>query len=329
MGKPADASSDQARTDDFDFVSKLPEGPQRFLARAIAHGLERGRRTPGDFIRHFPPSEIMKGLAGNAERRAFILASTTGMKEKIALKKSWEDAARDLDLAMAEAETNAEAVVKLFAADDRVRHLDAQKLWDFLSEGEFWNAAPADKTATKVAREHVAYLLEGALEEELIDQRDVVEAITVPELSDRLPREHLGALLRVALENGKERRTFTAVDLIATTGPRLLVQHVPLTHLWNKVVHPRIARRHGYLPSEDAAALGAPLDDGPAESDSTALLPYDAEEITRVMPGAALTAELGSGVTSSNGQRGTRDDPFDVEEVEGFMVPIEDAVKAV
>src|SRR5215475_13474266 len=153
MSNIVDASPRHAAADNFGFVSTLEEGRQRFLSRAIEHGLKRGRRTPGDFLRHFPPSAIMKGLEHNATLRAFILASTTGIKEKIALKKTWEDAAADLKLAFEERETSAEAIVDLFTADDRVRHLDGQKLWQFLSEGDFWNV----DDAAGVTRGHIAY----------------------------------------------------------------------------------------------------------------------------------------------------------------------------
>src|SRR5436305_422475 len=121
MSKIADTSSRHAAADGLGFVSGLDDGRQRFLARAIGHSLERGRRTPDDLLRHFPPSAIMKGLEHNAELRAFILASTTGIKQKIALKKSWQDAATDLRLALDERETNAEAIVELFTADECVR----------------------------------------------------------------------------------------------------------------------------------------------------------------------------------------------------------------
>jgi len=294
MSKTADASSNHAADDRFAFVSTLVDGRQRFLARALEHGLRRGRRTAGDLLRHFPPSAIMRGLEHNAELRARILASTTGIREKIALKKSWEDAAADLRLAFDEGETTAEAIVELFTADECVRHLDAQKLWQFLSEGEFWNVAPADEAAANVAREHVAYLLDSALEEELLDQRDVVDAITVAELANRLPREHLGALLRSALEKGESRRTFTAVDLFATTGPSVLVQCVPLAHLWNAVVRPRIARRHGYEASQDPSAWSIPPTPAATPNEGATFL-EDPEEITRVIPGPTFAANLGRG----------------------------------
>ena len=361
-----DLATRHAVPDGFQFVSTLDEAAQRFLARAIAHALARGRRTPGDLLRHFPPSAIMKGLAQNAELRAFILASTTGIKEKIALRKSWEDAAADLRLAFDEGETTAEAIVELFPADACVRHLEAQKLWQFLGEGDFWNVAPSDQAATGIAREHVAYLLDSALEEELLDQRDIVEAITVPELADRLPREHLGALLRCALDNGKNRLSFTAVDLLGTTGPRILVQYVPLPHLWNAVVRPRIARRHGYEGSQEPSARSVaaslapaspappgPMPASPIPASPTAANPAppnegvvlhqdDHEEITRVMPGATFLPKPGTGAPAKPGrdvpnkpgasragaQRPAREDPFADEATEGHIVMIDDAVKA-
>lgn len=340
MSNIVNASSRHAAADDFGFVSTLEEGRQRFLARAIEHGLKRGRRTPGDFLRHFPPSAIMKGLENNATLRAFILASTTGIKEKIALKKTWEDAAADLKLAVDERETSAEAIVELFTADDRVRHLDEQKLWLFLTEGEFWNADDAGG----INRTHIAYLLDAALEEELLDQRDVVEAITVNELANRLPREHLGAVLRCALDNGEKRRTFTAVDLLASAGPRVLVQHVPLAHIWNAVVRPRIARRHGYEGSTEHSAVNSAPNPAPNPAPKTErafMYGDDPEEITRVMPGPPFMEKVGSAPTKPHrevpakstarmaAQRPAREDPFDDSPVEGDIVIIEDTAKAI
>jgi hypothetical protein len=354
VSKIADVTSRQPTADAFGFVSTLAEGNQRFLARALAHGLKRGRRTPGDFLRHFPPSVIMKGLEQNAQLRAFILVSTTGIREKIALRKSWEDAATDLKLAFDEGETNAEAIVELFTPDDCVRHLEAQKLWQFLTEGEFWNAATGNGAAARVAQEHVAYLLDSSLEEELIDQRDIVEAITVPELANRLPREQLGALLRCALESGVKRRTFTAVDLIGTVGPRVLVEYVPLSHLWNAVVRPRIAKRHGYEASQEPSPWSIPAEPTAIPAESTAipaeptpprnevvLHGEDPDEITRVMPGAAISAILASVAPAKAGRdaatkaqtpagvRLVREDPFDDAEIDSAIVMIDEAAKAI
>ncbi|HEX3593872.1 MAG TPA: hypothetical protein VHU80_02190, partial [Polyangiaceae bacterium] len=228
------------------FLSTFKEGDQRFLAYAIEHSFVCGRRTPQDFIRHFPPRAIMKGLENQAGLRAAILVLTTGLKQKIALKKEWEDAATDLQIALDEGETDAESIVALFDADDRVRYLDAQKIWSFLTEGEFWKAS-TNKTQADVARNHIAFMLERALADKLISHRDVVEGVTVEELANRLPKAELGRLIQCALQNADRGSTFTEADLLATTPARTLVQYVPLSHLWDNVVVPKIARRHNYV----------------------------------------------------------------------------------
>ena len=120
------------------FVSRLGHGKERFLAHVIEQGLEVGRRTPEDFIRHFPPGMIMLGLGDRPDLRANILVLTTGVKLKIALKKSAETSGEDLQIALDEQETDAESIVLLFHPDDRVRYLDHRKLWSFVTEGEFW-----------------------------------------------------------------------------------------------------------------------------------------------------------------------------------------------
>src|SRR5262245_44908794 len=189
-------TDDTARheTGDPTFISALKEGHQRFLAHAIEHSFVCGRRTAQDFIRHFPPDAIMKGLEHQAELRATILVLTTGLKQKIALKKEWQDAGTDLQIALDEGETDAESIVSLFAPDDRVRYLDPRKIWAFLVEGEFWRASSSTKGAADVPRNHMSFLLERALEDKLMTHRDVVEGITVDELANRLPKAELGRL---------------------------------------------------------------------------------------------------------------------------------------
>jgi hypothetical protein len=251
--------------DAFTFTSRLGDGRQRFLARAVEHGLHCGRRATDDFIRHFPPSSIMKGLEDHPELRASILVATTGVKEKIALRKSWQDAAADLELALEEGETNSQAIVELFQPDDRVRYLEAPRIWAFVSEGEFWRVADHDKASAALAQGHIAYLLESALDEALINARDVVDAVTVRELSNRLPREELGAVLRRALENADQGVKFGEADLLATTPPRVLVQHVPLVQIWEAVVRQRIAQRQGFESAPDAKSRSVVRESSPEE----------------------------------------------------------------
>ena len=228
------------------FQSALKEGHQRFLAHVIEHSLSCGRRTAEDFVRHFTPRTIMKGLEHEPALRASILVLTTGLKEKIALKKEWEDATVDLQIALEEGETDANSVVALFGADDRVRFLDPAKIWQFINEGEFWKSSSSNKVHADVARNHIAFMLERAFEDKLITHRDVVEGVSVEELANRLPKAELGRIIMHALQNADRGTSFTEADLIATTPPRTLVQYVPLAHLWESVIVPKIAERHGY-----------------------------------------------------------------------------------
>jgi hypothetical protein len=246
-------TDDTARqeTGDPTFISALKEGHQRFLAHAIEHSFVCGRRTAQDFIRHFSPLDIMKGLEHQPELRATILVLTTGLKQKIALKKEWQDAGTDLQIALDEGETDAESIVALFAPDDRVRYLDPRKIWNFLVEGEFWRAS-ANKGAQDVPRNHVAFMLERALEDKLLSHRDVVEGITVDELANRLPKAELGRLIQCALKNADKLTVFSEGDLLATTPPRTLVQYVPLPHIWDTVIIPKVAERHGYAAAREA-----------------------------------------------------------------------------
>jgi hypothetical protein len=68
----------------------------------------------------------------------------------------------------------------------------------------------------------------------------------VDELATRLPKAELGKIIQCALHNADQGMPFTQTDLLATTPPRVLVQYVPLPHLWEAVVVTKIAERHGY-----------------------------------------------------------------------------------
>jgi hypothetical protein len=228
------------------FESKLADGRQRFLACAIEHALLSGRRNARDFIRHFPPELIMEGMSDHPELRAGILAQTTGLKMKIAAKKSWQSAAEDLRIALSEGETNPETVVSVFHPDDRIRYLDAPRLWAFLAEGEFWNVAPTKSEEHRIAKQHIAFLLDRALIDGLVNHRTIIEGITVAELATRLPKAELGKIIEGALAAGQRKAPFTEVELwLALTAP-VLVEYVPLAHLWNLVIAPKVAETHGY-----------------------------------------------------------------------------------
>jgi hypothetical protein len=257
----SDEASDGAGAAAPSFESKLETGRERFLAHAIEHALEVGRRTAADFVRHFPPSAIMEGLAAQPDLRAKILAFTTGIKPRIAVKKAWQSAGEDLQIALDERETDEETIVDAIDPDDRVRYLDSTKLWRFLIEGEFWNVSVSSKDDHRRARLHVAYLLERALIDRLVTHQDVVLGISVNELALRLPKAELGKIIEAALERGRSKKPFTDADLLAARPPDILVEHVPLPHIWNTVIEPKVASVHGYVGAPGAPSIAPPSQD--------------------------------------------------------------------
>lgn len=239
------------------FESKLTDGRQRFLAHLIEHAFATSRRSAADFIRHFPPEVIMEGIAEHPELRASILSQTTGLKVKIALKKSWQSAAEDLRIALTEGETNAQSVVSVFNPDDRVRYLPRNKIWAFLIEGDFFNVTANRTNDYRIAKQHVAFLLDRALNDGLLTHRDIVDGVTVTELSTRLPKAELGKIIDGALSAGRNKKPFTDLELWAALTAPVLVEYVPLPHVWSTVVVPKIAIAHGFS-TESAAGQAAP-----------------------------------------------------------------------
>lgn len=229
------------------FESELPQGPQRFLAYVIEHALSVGQRTANDFIRFFPPAAIMHGLRDQAALRANIMVIATGLRPKIALKKSAEACAEDLQIALEEAEADAETVVTLFDPDDRVRYLDPVKLWSFVTEGDFWKTSRTNDEAYGRAKKLVAYMIDRALVDGLLTHRDILEGISVHELAKLLPREAIGNVIAAALAAGRSAKPFVDRDLLAEVPPSILVEHVPLSVLWEGIVVPRIAEGHRFV----------------------------------------------------------------------------------
>lgn len=239
-------------------VSNLGTGRERFLAHVIEHGFEVGRRTPEDFVRHFPPATIMAGLKDQPRLRASILVSTTGVKERVALKKNWESAAQDLEIALQEGETTAAVIVSLFQMDDRVRYLDHKALWAYVTEGEFWKISPSRQKEYAAAKAHMAFMLARGLEDKLLTHADIVNGITVEELASRLPKSELGKIIKGALECGKRNSPFTEADLLGSMPPETLVNYLPLFQVWDAIVERKIAIEHGYAQAPARSSSHAP-----------------------------------------------------------------------
>ena len=248
----AEKQGEATEQEDRPYTSKLGHGRERFLAHVVEYALSSGRRTPEDFIRHFPPATIMVGLRDRPSLRADILVTTTGIKFRIAVKKSAESAGEDLQIALDEAETSPATVVSLFAPDDRVRHLSDKALWQFLIEDAFWSAPSSDTAASKKATENVAFMLDRALQDKLITHRDIIDGISVQRIAKLLPRTELEKIITAALSVGQETKPFTEAGLVNAVGSQTLLAHVPLADVWNSMIVPKIAEAHGFVEPPEA-----------------------------------------------------------------------------
>src|SRR6478609_3833876 len=239
MGKTSTGSA-------FTFKSSLKTGAERFLAQALAHALAQGFRTADDFLRHFKPLDLMVALESAHELRAEILVKAAGVHQKIAIKKSTTSGAEDLRIAIEEGLTDAAAILELFPPDDRVRYLEASKLWAFLVEDEFWSTLNAEANRER-AIGRMTFTLENALREDLISLADIADGITFEMLSTRLPHKELQKLVAHALRLGRERKPLTEEALLESVSLPQIVGYVPLEHVWKSVIVERVAKPAGFL----------------------------------------------------------------------------------
>ncbi|HWZ87500.1 MAG TPA: hypothetical protein VNW92_01585, partial [Polyangiaceae bacterium] len=235
----------------------MKTGAERFLSQAIVHALAQGFRSPDDFLRHFKPLDIMQALESAHELRADILVKAAGVHQKIALKKSTTSGAEDLRIAIDEGLTDAAAILELFPPDERVRHLDASKLWTFLVEDEFWSTLNAEANRDR-AIGRMTFTLENALSEDLLSLADIADGISFEMISLRLPHKELQKLVAHALKLGRERKPLTEDAFLESISLQSLVGFIPLEHVWKSVVVDRVAGPHGFTGATGAAKPAAP-----------------------------------------------------------------------
>lgn len=232
------------------FVSSLGKGREAFHSEVTEYCLRIGERTPEDFLRHFSCSKMMISLSSRPMERARIISELTGVHERVANKLSPENAGETLQIALDEGVTTPKDIVRLFQADDRQRYLNRHELWAFDIEGQPWKASPNDGVAHGRAEKYIAYLIDRAIENLLVSHEEIVRALGVVKLAGWLPSELLGQIIEASL---KKSDKFTEEDLLHAAPPSLLVAHVPLDYLWDKVVVPLIAEAHDYAAKSSDA----------------------------------------------------------------------------
>lgn len=250
------------------FKSELAGARERFLAQVLVHGFEDGWRTADDFLREFPPMTIMEALSSADGLRARILVMAAGVHERLAQKKSIASAGEDLALALQEGVTDAASVLEIFTPDDRVRYLDAAKLWSFLTAGDFWKTRAQD-ASHKRAVARMTFILERALAENLITLKDFADGVTFEEIADRLPVLELKKVVTHALKASRSGEPLNEVSLTEVVPLPTLVGYLPLDHVWRGVVLEKIA-----APLQFGKAERVPTQPGKnGESKSASLKP--------------------------------------------------------
>jgi hypothetical protein len=230
--------------------SNLPTGRERFLADVVQFAFTDGWRSPDDFLRHFGPRTLINGLANDEPLKVRVLTSTTRVNERLAARKTNASAAEDLALALDSGLTNAEQLLALIPPDDRVRNLDASKLWAFLTEIEFWKGQADDPRERERYVQRVTFILESALHEGVLRLQDIADGIGFKRIANSLPRAELQRVVEHALSRAREGQRLTEEQLLEAVPLRSLMAHIPLEHTWSEVVLARLAR-----PLQFVAAL--------------------------------------------------------------------------
>lgn len=286
-----------------EYASTLSAGLPSFLSAVVEHSLDTGLRQAEDFLRHFSPHSIMRALAAEPAHRGRILEATTGLRSRIASKKSPESSAEDLQIALDEGITDADTVVSLLNPDERVRFLDAQMLWAFVIEPGYGNGSAEHGDQIREIRTHTSFIIERALSEGLISHRDVVSAISVPTLVDRLPRAELATVFERVLEEGREGMAFTDELLFDMVPMPVIVAHVALATLWDWVITAKIAVPLGLMPEPSGVAADeedeALFDEREAHPDASH---GPKQDVTVIIDGEATAPDDGTALRSMGGR---------------------------
>lgn len=252
MSHPSEVESPET------YPSDLASTSSRWLSRALQHTLANAWQTADDFLQHFGPEAIMQALADADELRTRLLVKLANVHEKIAAKKSLTSATEDLRLALDEHVTTPEAVLELFPADDRIRHLKAQLLWRFMFEDAFYNTTSKEgDTAHQRAVGRLAFLVKCGLEESLLTLKDIIDGIEIERLADCLPPEVLRRIVAKSLHLGREKAPLDEERLLDLVPLNKIITYVPLAVIWQNVIVRRIAEPYGFIeavPAQKPAA---------------------------------------------------------------------------
>lgn len=299
MGEQQQDGKDRTEVEE-PFISNLESGSERFLAEVVAEVLATGEQGPEDFIRHFSPAAIMEALSEESILRAQILIPTTGLKERMALRKSAEGAGADLQMALEEEVTTAEEILKHFKPDNRVRYLQAEALWAFATETAFWEKPEEPGSDPKMhERQLVAFILDRAIKNGLLTASQIVNPVMSGDIFGSFPPAPFMSAVRKALEVDVP---FTPELFLEAVPLKELIEHISTKGMWETILTPEVAVKHGLAPEpEDLETVppekaekpaSAPPTTGDAKDESWEDLSTFANEIDESSPPEVTDADI-------------------------------------
>lgn len=242
---------------------------QQFLS-AIYKYLLPDIRTAGDFLIAFPPNVIMESIYDNVELRANVLLVTAETSVRVGSKISKSHAIESLEIALTEHVVEPNVVLEVLEPDDRVRHLNNQDLWSFVTEPKFWELE-WDAERAQAAKNMIAVMLETAHRLELITSEEIVRSIGFSTFFGKETQKDLVATLEAFANAGPKGFEI----LLDRYDPKKIVANVSLQVIWEKVVHPLIAVRHGLASKTDQSK---PKDSSVANSPVTSASAHRIDE---------------------------------------------------
>lgn len=232
--------------------TELTQPEQKLLFALLENAFAERWRDAEDFLRHFPPSVLIESLANEEDVRVKLLTTTTGMHERLARRKSLESGSDDLGLALEEKTTTPNEVLELYPRAVQVRCLPGARLWQFLTEEQFWADGPRNERATA----RLVFTLQTALSLQVLSVREVLDGIGFEEIARSLPKRELEQVVVRALEGGRAGAALSEDVLLDVVPFPALVNHLSPQNLWERVVLPRIAAPCGFV-SESSVAVPA------------------------------------------------------------------------
>ncbi len=212
---------------------------RQFLSAVCGHVVPH-LRSAAEFCVAFPPELIMDRIE-DVEVRANILYATAGTRMEVARRTSKTSAGEQLKIALAEKLVAPEVVLELLSPDHRAQYLDGPDLWAFVVEKRFW--ATHDKPSeVKAAKEMVALILETALKVELVSPEEIVREIGFQSFFEKESKQRLVDSFE-AFANAEPGKGFDV--LLDRYMPIVMVEVIALDMIWDRVIHPLIAVRHG------------------------------------------------------------------------------------